>query len=162
MNLSPKEIVFNFGLMPGMYVADFGAGSGHIVEEVAKTVGRNGLAIAVDINEHSLVRIARIRESGRSPINAILGDIEVEGGSQLTEGAVHGVVISHTLSQLSNRPAALREARRILKSGGSLYLVEDERKIPEEGMKNLIEAAGFRSFTRFRAGENQYGLIAKR
>ncbi|MBI3274220.1 MAG: hypothetical protein HYZ69_03680, partial [Candidatus Colwellbacteria bacterium] len=49
--LDPGLIINEFGLMPGMFVADFGSGAGYFTILIAEKVGKEGRVYALDIME---------------------------------------------------------------------------------------------------------------
>lgn len=50
----PEKVVVALNIMPGMVVADVGAGSGYFTRGFAKTVGETGQVLAVDIEQKML------------------------------------------------------------------------------------------------------------
>jgi len=123
--LNPEEIVksLNFGL--DMVVADMGAGHGYFTIPIAKAVGRNGVVYALDILPEALENIhAKADEEGLSNIQRIQCDLEMESGTGLPPASVDVVLLANTLAQVEHRGMVLKEAKRILRSSGSVIVIE--------------------------------------
>ena len=50
----PEEVIQALNLKPGMVVADIGAGSGYFTRRFARSVGREGKVLAVDVKKEML------------------------------------------------------------------------------------------------------------
>jgi len=81
------------------------------------------------------------------------------------------VVAAFVIHEVPNMPKALSEARRILKSGGTLLVVEWEAvptpigppledKISSQEMAKLLEQGGFQTEV-IHLNESHYAIIAK-
>ena len=176
MFTDPQNNVKEFGFLPGEIIADLGSGSGHYAMRLSEAVGPNGGVYCVDINKDSLVALKNQAErEGRRNIEVILGDMEKLGGTKLKDAVVDGTLFSNVLLQLDNKSEAIKEAKRILKPGGKLCIVEwsdlsytsgvkkDGKKVvvSKDEMIRLVEANGFKLEKSFEAGDHHYGLIFK-
>lgn len=168
----PQEVVAHFRLHEGMTVADFGAGSGAYALALARAVGSEGRVYAIDIQKELLARLAR--EAGdlglHNVVEIIWGDLEQIHGTKLIDQSVDFIVIANLLFQVSAKYILVREARRILKTGSRVALVEwngsfggigpkPEQVLPPAEAKKIFAEAGFSFLDNFPAGDQHYGLM---
>jgi ubiquinone/menaquinone biosynthesis C-methylase UbiE len=159
----PLKNTFEFGFIPGETVVDFGSGAGHYSYALSNTVGPSGKVIAVDIQKEMLVRLKNEAEKdGRTNIETVWGDVEKQNGTHLRDGVAAGAVLSNILSMVEDREGTIREAKRVVRPGGKVCVVEWIDKISKDKMKELFDTAGL-SFERvFEAGSHHYGMIFKK
>lgn len=121
------------GVTVGARVADIGCGPGAVLAELASLVGPTGFAVGVERDEDAIVA-ARSYLQARNAINA-----RVIGGDAANTGLVTGtfdvVMMRHVLIHNGSRVAQiLRHLLELLRTGGSLYLVESDltafRRVP--------------------------------
>ena len=167
----PKENILQLGLREGMRVGDFGAGSGHYTLAASGIVGGEGKVYAIDVQEDVLRRLRdAARHAGRVNIETIWGDVETKGGTKLRDGTLDAVIVSNVLFQANDRNALVLEAKRVLKGGGKLLLVDwagpygglgppAGRVVPEHAAEELLITAGFHKVKSFRAGPHHYGIV---
>ncbi len=172
--LHPERIVKSLEVRPGWSVADFGAGAGYYTLPLARAVGESGRVYAIDIQRSSLDLIrSRANLEHRLNIETIWADLEAPSGSRLPAGSCDLVVISNILFQAESKPAILAEAKRVLKPGGALAVIEwdetplaigppAERKVPKSLARRLSLEAGFSLEREFEAGSHHYGLLFKK
>lgn len=171
---NPEGNVRQFGLKEGMHVADFGSGSGHYTLAAAKIVGDKGRVYALDIQRELLKKVKNLSSAQRQGnIEIIHTDLESPGGSKLAVGSVDAVIMSNILFQVENKPAFVAEAKRILRPGGRVLLIDwsgsfgglgpqESQVVSEEIAGQLFEGHGFTLESSIQAGDNHYGLIFKR
>ena len=171
----PETIVPYFGLTDGNVVADFGAGSGHYSIALAKRVGNNGRVYAIDIQKDLLSRLeTEVKQAGGARnIHIIWGDVEKSGGTKLADSSVDFVLMANTLFQSTARYSIALEARRILRPGGQVAVVDwadsfnnlgpiaEQIASPDE-VKVIFAQAGFVFDKDFPAGEHHYGLLFRK
>jgi ubiquinone/menaquinone biosynthesis C-methylase UbiE len=167
----PMTNVLQMGLDTGMKVADLGSGSGHYAIAASGIVGPVGQVYAVDIQEDLLAHIRdKATEARRKNIETIWGDIERVGGTRLRDTVVDGVILSNVLFQLSDRAAALAEARRIMRPGAKLLVLDwtgshggigpaEHLIISERDVEELALASGFHKVKSFPGGPHHYSLL---
>ncbi len=170
----PQKNISEFGITPGQKVADFGSGAGHYALPISTILGSGGKIICIDIQKENLIALKnKAIKEGRENLEVIVGDIEKVGGTHLKDEAMDGVVFSNLLFQLTDKVGAINEAKRILKPGGKIYVVEWSDTSLMSGMKfndqkmilskdeidKLLKAGGLTLEKNFEAGEHHYGLI---
>ena len=104
MFVAPETIIKLLDILPGMKVADFGAGAGFYALAIAKRVGPSGKVFALDIRKEMLEVIrSRAREQKLLNVEAIWADLEAAEGSHLKENSIDFVIVSNVLFQVENR-----------------------------------------------------------
>ena len=170
----PEHVLDKFILGDGRIVADFGAGSGAYTLAAARRVGDHGKVYAIDVQRDLLLRIKNSATQARlHNVDIIWGDIEKRGGTGLKDESVDAVIISNVLFQTEDKSAAIREAYRILKSGGRVLFVEwsdssggvgpsGEYLIAKNEARSIFESTQF-SFERdIAAGIHHYGMVFRK
>lgn len=167
----PKTNVLQMGLKEGMKVGDFGAGSGHYAVAASRIVGETGRVYALDVQEDVLTRLKdEAKRLGIRNLETIWADLEKPGGSLLKDDSLDAVLLSNVLFQLSKKEAALQEAKRVLKSGGKLLVIDwagaygglgphEAQVIPERDAEELVIGAGFHKVKSFRGGPHHYSIV---
>ncbi len=170
---SPEQNILKLGLTEGMRVADFGAGTGFYSKACSSRVGMTGKIFAIEVQKDLVKKLeTELRNWGISNVECIWGDIERKGGTKLSDGSIDAVIISNVLSLAEDRIGLIDEARRILKRGGKVLLIDwtysfsidgpkAENLIDEDKAKELFEKRGFVLDERISAGANHYGIIFK-
>ncbi len=174
MFVRPDEVVKSFGLEHGMIVADFGSGSGHYVFAVSKLIGDKGIVYAIDIQKDLLQATKNTAEmGGLKNVEIIWADLDEEKGSHLADNLVDFIIISNILFQAEKKEQIVKEAFRILKSGGRTAVIEWEKKeglagpameqrISKDNSQGIFLSQGFKLEKEFQPGDNHYGLIFKK
>jgi predicted methyltransferase len=165
----PAEVLSFFGVEPGMTVIEFGAGGGYFSEIMARIVGSDGQVIAQ--NPYFFLRQSgeeykrRFAPRRLKNIVMIFGDPFRLRLPQDSADAAFFIDTYHDLAyeqpfgerQPEYAAATLAEARRILKPGGVLGVVDHRavgnasraeaaalHRIAESTLRRDIESAGFR------------------
>lgn len=172
--LKTDAVVGEFGIVPGMRIADFGCGAGHIGILVAQQTGKDGFVTALDIMEDKLESIkARAKAAGLENIETKRANLEVPRNTGLGDSTQDMVLLINILFQSNKKSDILKESKRVLKSGGSAILVEwkkggggfgppDELRTEAGEMQAIFTAEGFTFVRQFNAGQFHYGLIFKK
>lgn len=174
MFMDPAETLAACNFQVTDTVADFGAGSGFIAKAIAGMVPR-GSVFAIEINRDMVARIAHEAEEGQiKNLHPLWGDIEIAGGTKLADASVDVVVLSNILFQIDDKPGALKEAFRVLKSGGRLLVVDWQESFGglgpavhhvfnKETAESLITGIGFTILSdTLPAGEHHYAILFKK
>ena len=123
---SDSEMFPLFGLLdPTATLGDLGAGTGHFTAHVAPFVGR---VVAVDASDEML-EAAHDRLDGTPNVDLRRGDLE---DLPINDGELDVAVLLLVLHYVVDPPTILKEARRALKPGGRLIVV-DMRPHSREG-----------------------------
>lgn len=150
-----KGIVGQFGLEPGMKVADLGAGSGYFTIEMAKSVGEGGMVTAVDILDSALETVrARGLVAEVKNIQLVRANLEVLGSTFLADDSQDFALLANVLFQNDQKLGVIKEAKRILRPAGKLIVIDwqkgsggfgppDEFRIPKESILGLASQEGF-------------------
>lgn len=158
-----------------MRLADLGCGrTGHFIFAASRQVGDAGIVYAVDLMKDILESIqSRVRSEGYDNIHTVWSDIERLGYTPIPDASLDVCFFVNVLSMIGDRPTALLEASRLLKSGGRLMIVDWARNLgplgptPEKQIKpgelaRLAMPAGFSPLDEFVAGEYHFGTILKK
>jgi len=149
-----------------MVAVDFGCGSGSWALPLAKSLDL-GTVYGLDILEEPLsVLKGRARAEGLENIKTILADIEK--GSGLDNEIADLVLITDLLFETDNDKAIFEEAKRILKRGGKILVVDWKKDValgPKNGwvlpseIKAIAQELGLTLFKEFEAGAYHFALI---
>jgi len=169
--LNPNEVLKQLNLTKDMIAADFGCGSGGWTIPLAKIL-QDGFVYAIDILNEPLSALKSKADLERvRNIKTIRANLESKNGSTIADNSVDWVLMINLLFQLEQKGNVLEEAKRILKKGGKLLVIEwkvnsiqgpKEGKISEEEAKKIAEDCGFELEKEFEAGYYHYGLIFKK
>jgi ubiquinone/menaquinone biosynthesis C-methylase UbiE len=118
----PKTIIKRLGLKPGMKMLEIGPGKGNYTREFAKAVLPGGKVYAVDIQE-SVVEYLKKKVEKENITNLIpqTGDVYNLKFEDNTFDVVFGMTV---LPEIGDPVRALKEIRRIVKTGGIVSFVE--------------------------------------
>jgi arsenite methyltransferase len=106
-------------LQPGERVLDIGSGPGFLAAEMAAEVGAEGRVVGVDPSE-SMLEMARGRGA---PVEYAAGDaLALPFADETFDAAVATQVYEY----VADMPAALAEARRVLRPGGRLLILDTD------------------------------------
>jgi len=104
------------GLRPGMQAVDVAVGTGLLANEMITLTGEPGGVVGLDVSE-AMLAIAR----GRLGIPLIQAAAEA---LPLASGSADFVALGYALRHIADIGAALREALRVLRPGGTVVLLE--------------------------------------
>lgn len=172
--LNPDLIINEFGLREGMSVADFGSGAGYFTILMGQRVGGEGKVCALDIMESALDSVReKAKALGIENIETIRTNLEVLGSSGLSDQSQDVVLLANILFQSEKKSEIIREARRVLMSGGSLIIIDwkkdagsfgppDNLRTDETAMHSLAIAEGLTFERDFNAGQFHYGMLFRK
>lgn len=153
-------------------MADLGCGGhGHFVFPMAKLVGPHGHVYAVDIQQSVLNTISRqARLEGLEQIHTVWSDVEHVGATSIPEGTLDRASYINTLFQVKQKEQALREARRLLKKGGELLVVDwaqhaalagpsSSQRVAVPALLEAAKRAGFRAEAQYQPGKYHFSIL---
>lgn len=118
----PTRVVEALDLSPGQRVADLGAGGGYFTFRLADVVGPEGRVYAVDVDSGMLSYLdARIERGRVENVETVLGDFD---DPKIPEEGVDLIFTSNTYHHLEHRSAYFARARRYLRAGGRIAIIE--------------------------------------
>jgi len=137
-----KEFTLSLtGLRPGQRALDVAGGTGDLTTGMAKQVGKTGFVVLSDIN-------AAMLGEGRDRLldDGIVGNVAVSLANAeklpFRDSTFDVVTIGFGLRNVTDKPAALADMRRVLKPGGQLLVLEFSQPIPL--IKPLYDLYSFR------------------
>lgn len=146
---------------PGERMLEVGPGTGYYSLDAARWVEPDGALDILDVQQEMLDHtVRRARESGISNIVPTRGDARK---LPYPDGSFDGAFLVATLGETPDEDAALRELRRVLRSGGRLVVGEallDPHMVPFGELRERAEAAGLRFGRRFRGRLGYYARFS--
>jgi SAM-dependent methyltransferase len=119
-----RAVLAALGLKPGEHVLDIGSGPGFLACEMGRQAGPDGSVTGVEPSQ-DMLSIARARpgEAGSAPVEFRAG----EATALPCAGESFDVVTSTQVYEyVDDVPAALAEARRVLRPGGRLVVLDTD------------------------------------
>jgi uncharacterized protein len=149
--LSPQKLVARLGLTSTSHVLEVGAGSGFYSAEVARRVSKGHLEL-LDLQPEMLKKAReKLEAEGLSNVGYTAADA---GDLPFRDDSFDVLFLVAVFGEVANQKAFLREARRVLKFGGTLSVSEH---LPDPDfstfakVKALVEKEGFEFFERWGA-----------
>ncbi len=174
MFMNPAHILAACNLQTTDSVADFGAGSGFLSKAAASLVPQ-GSVFAIEIHREIVARLARdAQEAHLANLHPLWGDIELPGGTRLDDESVQFVIISNVLFHLDDKMACIAEAKRVLKPGGRLLVVDWTESfgglgptkaavVTKQMAEELCARAGFTKLSdSLPGGEHHYAVLFRK
>ena len=170
----PVKNIEQCGIQTGMDIADFGAGSGHYTIAGSRALMATGRVYAIDVQKDLLAKLKNeATRQGLYNVEVIWGDIEKVNGTKLRDSSVDLVFLCNVLFQLEDKENTIKEAKRILKPGGRVLVVDwqdsfgglgpkPEAVVKKEKVVSTFEKLGFHLDREIQAGVHHYGLIYKK
>jgi len=122
--LRPEEIVRQLNIRKDMQVADFGCGAGYFTITLAKLADQ-GKVYAFDVLEQALESVrSRAKLQGLFNIETKRCNLELIGSSGLLDNSVDLVLLANILFQSNKKIDIIKEAKRILKKGGEIVIID--------------------------------------
>lgn len=118
-----KRIVLeSTGLRTGQHALDIAGGTGDVARLLRSAVGHTGSVVLLDINEAMLLEGRnRLFDQGITDIHFVKSDSEA---LPFDDQQFHAITVCFGLRNMTNKAFALQEMRRVLKSEGSLQILD--------------------------------------
>lgn len=143
----PQEMLAEIGLKEGMTFLDVGCSLGFYSFYASFIVGKKGLVYALDVNPEFIEYVKnKAKRKEIENIKTIVANAQKTG---LTPESVDIVFLHLVLHDIEDKPAAIREFKRVLKNNGKL-VIDEENVIPLDLIRKLAEDSGFRLSKRLR------------
>jgi len=164
--LNPNEVLNQLKLLGEMIAADFGSGSGGWAIPLAKRL-KFGKVYAVDILEEPLSALKSKAEI-QKVYNIETISSNVEKGIKLPDLSCDLVLLTNLLFQIEDKKRVLTEAKRVLKKGGKILVVDwlpealqgpREGRVSPDEVKKMAEDLNLKLEKEFKAGVFHYGLV---
>lgn len=140
----PAKTVRAFRIQPGATVLELGPGPGYFTIEAARAAGEHGRVICVDLQPEMLIALLdRLRAQVVTNVRTAAGDAT---RIPLRDASIDAAFLVAMLGEVPDRPAAIRELRRVIKPGGTLAFTEtlsDPDYQLEPALRDLCGACGF-------------------
>ncbi len=168
MFLNPEEILKKLNLRENMVAADFGCGSGGFTIPLAEKL-ENGIVFALDIQEEPLNALKN-RASGLSNIRTVRCNLETPGSSKIQDSFVDFIFIINTLFQAEKIESIIEEAKRILKPGGKLLIIDwkeetsqgPNEKLSFDKLEKILKENKFEKEEEIDGGNYHRGVLMKK
>lgn len=168
--LDPEKVIEEFGIEESMKIADFGCGAGYFAILMAKAVGENGRIYALDVLKTALESVrSRAKAEGLLNIETVWSNLEIAGGSKLEDNSVDIALLANILFQSSKKADIIKEAKRVVKKGGKMIVIDWKKDQPmgppqdlvvsKDSVQDLGKKEGFKFEREFPAGDNHWGMI---
>ncbi len=120
--IPPAMAIGALAIHPGDAIADIGAGTGFFSLPLAQAAGSLGLVFAVDCQAEMLGHLQFKLDTGSiSNIRVITADADSTG---LPSASCDLVFMANVWHEFADRPAVLREARRVLNARGRIAVLD--------------------------------------
>ncbi len=170
---NPEKNVASLVLQEGMKVADLGAGSGAYSRACSVRVGNTGKVYAIEVQKDLVKKLENdLKQWHISNVECIWGDIEHIEGTKIASRSMDAVIISNVLFQAEDKLGLIDEAKRILKKGGQILLIDWKESfdgmgpaplsvVNEKTAQDLFTKRGFKFVEKITTNEHHYGIIFK-
>jgi ubiquinone/menaquinone biosynthesis C-methylase UbiE len=137
----PDRLIAELALVPGMVVADIGAGTGYHSRRMAREVAPGGRVYAVDIQPEMLAQLAALaRARGLTNVEPVLG---TPTDPRLPDASLDLAIMVDVYHELEAPHEMLERLVRALKPGGRLVFVEfkgEDDAVPIRRLHKMTEA----------------------
>ena len=152
-------------------IGDFGCGTGYFSIPLAKKIGKEGKVYSLDVVPEKLEAVeSQAKTLGLTNLIIKRVNLENKEGSKLRAESVDWVIMKDVLFQNKEKSNMLEEAKRILKPGGKILLVEWKTedtaigpdktlRISKEKAMELVNKSELGIAKEITAGDFHYGYI---
>ena len=147
----PDKVIATLNLHPGEVVADLGSGGGYFTFKLARAVAPSGKVYAVDVDKDMIELISkRLKEESGNNVETILA---TPTDPRLPQTGVDLIFTVNTYHHIADRLAYFANARKYLRPGGRIAIIDLDRRAwlegllghytPSETIKREMEQAGY-------------------
>jgi demethylmenaquinone methyltransferase/2-methoxy-6-polyprenyl-1,4-benzoquinol methylase len=136
-----QDFTARSGVLPGDSVLDLAGGTGDIAALMSKRVGARGRVVLTDINQ-AMLDVGRRRLEDRGIVSNVEFALADAEHLPFPDGEFDAVTIAFGLRNVTDKDAALREMRRVLKPGGRALILEFS-EVRAEPLKKLYDTWSF-------------------
>lgn len=127
-----ERVMDKASIVPGMTVADIGAGEGYYTVRLAARVGEQGRVVANDIDEDALRRLgARVEAERLDNVSIVLG---APDDPRLPPASFDRIFMVHMYHEITEPYAFLWRMREALRPGGQVIVVDIDRPTDQHGI----------------------------
>lgn len=166
--LKVEDTLKELNLKEDMVAVEFGCGAAHFTIALANVL-KKGRVYALDIQEEKLSALkGKLALEKINNVSIILADLEADKGSTLPDNGVDAVLIPNVLFQAEDKNAMMNEAKRILKPGGELLVIDWLKLTPAhpkghivtpEEVKKIADSLGLSFKKEFQTGDYHFALL---
>ncbi len=174
--LDAKALLQRAGVGVGMTVADFGVGrEGSFLLAAGHMVTARGTVYALDVVQDILRFVEEMANSaGVQNVTTVWTDLEMYGAAErVKDESVDVGILANTLFQSTQKEAMVKECMRMMKTGGTLLMVDwkpvntafgppAEQRVGPDEMKQIVHTVGGTIIESFEAGEYHWGLLVQK
>lgn len=165
-DIVPDKLLSESGLKEGERFVDIGCGPGFFTIPASRIVGKSGRVYAVDTQPEMLSELKkRGLPQNVEPVKS------AEKKIPLPAACADFALIAYVLHETEDRAGFLKEARRLLRAGGVLLLIDWKKKKEEHGPPfkerlskgaalGLVEQAGFAVIKKTDLNPSHYRFLA--
>jgi ubiquinone/menaquinone biosynthesis C-methylase UbiE len=168
-------ILHKIAIKEGESIAELGCGHlGYFVFPVAKLIGKRGSLYAVDILPEVLEGVKKRAYLENLPqIKTVWSNLEIFKGTKIESSSVDVALLINVLSQSEKKTDIIREAVRILKTGGRLLIVDwkndailfgpkPENRLKPEALRQAAPKLSLNIIEEFEVGLQHHAFILKK
>ncbi|MBR9727536.1 bifunctional demethylmenaquinone methyltransferase/2-methoxy-6-polyprenyl-1,4-benzoquinol methylase UbiE [Shewanella intestini] len=127
---------------PGMSILDLAGGTGDLTAKFSRIVGNTGSVVIADIND-SMLKVGRTKLRDRGIVNNVSYVQANAEALPFPDNHFDIITIAFGLRNVTDKDAALRSMRRVLKPGGKLLVLEFS-KPKHEVMRKVYDLYSFK------------------
>jgi ubiquinone/menaquinone biosynthesis C-methylase UbiE len=167
----PRDMLKHVRVMPGMRIADFGAGAGAYSNLLLDKIGEEGQVYALDALPQSLESIRRSALQKNKRCMTVCTDFENE--LPMRDNLLDLAIVANTLHGVdpTRRPSFVSELRRVVAPGGQVLVLDWAGSFDNMGPPaalivtpvdavRLFRSQGFETSTMLPAGTHHYAFVA--
>lgn len=173
--LNANEVLNKAGLKTGDFFLDAGCGDGYISIAASEVVGKNGKVFAVDAHEESIEHVKKeLHQHNIRNVQTLTADITHR--VPLPDHSVDLILMANVLHgfvENDEAGAVIKEINRILKSGGTLAVVDFKKtegtpgppmfvRLSEEETEKLFATHNFKRKKCLKAGAYHYLVLLEK